>query len=212
MRSHRSFVLSVAVAAFITLLAVACSGKYSESNPAGPSAVGGAAVGGGPVSLKAANVDVCHTTGNGSFQLLNINGNALSAHLNHGDAQPGDVVPGDPTKQFDDACTQVDVSTGAECPCATSFASAVNQWVSTFGGLDGTLDHQVPESIQCTQEIGDSHIDVSVAFFPDDPTDDRACVTQFQLLGVDIPDFIAPITTEAEFNACAEIVQATCEL
>ena len=57
----------------------------------------------------APKVDVCHVTGNGSFHLINVNGNALSAHLAHGDAQPGDPVPGDPTKQFDAACGQVDV-------------------------------------------------------------------------------------------------------
>jgi hypothetical protein len=33
-------------------------------------------------------VDVCHITGNGSFHEINISGNALTAHLNHGDVLP----------------------------------------------------------------------------------------------------------------------------
>ncbi len=42
---------------------------------------------------KAAKVDVCHRTGNGRFILININGNALPAHLAHGDGQPGVLLP-----------------------------------------------------------------------------------------------------------------------
>lgn len=33
-------------------------------------------------------VDVCHRTGNGSFHEINISGNALPAHLRHGDMLP----------------------------------------------------------------------------------------------------------------------------
>ena len=33
-------------------------------------------------------VDVCHRTGNGAFHEINISGNALSAHLAHGDVLP----------------------------------------------------------------------------------------------------------------------------
>ena len=57
---------------------------------------------------KPAKVDVCHTEGNGSFHLINVSSNALPAHIAHGDAQPGDGVPGDPTKEFDDVCGLVD--------------------------------------------------------------------------------------------------------
>ena len=85
MRSHRSFVLSLVIATSLTLLAVACSGNYNDSTPAGPSAVGGTALstgatgGGGTISLAggAPKVDVCHVTGNGSFQLLNGDARAL---------------------------------------------------------------------------------------------------------------------------------------
>lgn len=33
-------------------------------------------------------VDVCHRTGNGSFHEINISGNALPAHMRHGDVLP----------------------------------------------------------------------------------------------------------------------------
>ena len=143
MRSHRTFVLALVVVTSFTLLAVACSGNFNESTPAGPTAVGGVApgvggvaIGGGTVSLagRTPNVDVCHVTGNGSFQLLNVNGNALSAHLNHGDGVPDSPVLGsDPPKQFDDACVLVDVPpTGP--PSCEQCVIELNACFSTAGG------------------------------------------------------------------------------
>lgn len=70
---------------------------------------------------KAPKVDVCHFDGDtGAFRVINVSGNALPAHIAHGDAQPGDAVPGDPTKEFDGACGQVDVGPP---PTFTVFAS-----------------------------------------------------------------------------------------
>ena len=53
----------------------------------------------------APKVDVCHRTGDGEFHLINVSGNALDAHLAHGDAlaEPG-PVPGLPTFEFDENC------------------------------------------------------------------------------------------------------------
>jgi hypothetical protein len=59
-------------------------------------------------AAPAAKVDVCHREGNGSFHLINVSENALSAHLAHGDALPGDPVPGMEGKKFDEACNIVD--------------------------------------------------------------------------------------------------------
>ena len=106
----RSFRLSLVVAASITLLTAACSGNSNDSSPTGPSAVGGAALSVGaapsavggvasaakgppPKSAKAGKVDVCHVDDDGLFHLINVNGNALPAHVGHGDGQPGDAVP-----------------------------------------------------------------------------------------------------------------------
>ena len=52
-------------------------------------------------------VDVCHVTGNGSYILITIAEPALPAHLNHGDGQPGDPVPGMEGFVFDESCEPV---------------------------------------------------------------------------------------------------------
>jgi hypothetical protein len=56
------------------------------------------------VSAKAPRVAICHVTGDGSFQLLEVNGNAVDAHRSHGDALPGEDVPGMAGYQFSSAC------------------------------------------------------------------------------------------------------------
>lgn len=54
---------------------------------------------------KAAKVDVCHRRGNGTFILININGNALPAHKNHGDGLPNGLLPGQTDKRFSADCS-----------------------------------------------------------------------------------------------------------
>jgi hypothetical protein len=50
-------------------------------------------------------VDVCHhAAGAGAFHLINISGNAFDKHLDHGDGQPGGVVPGMSDYDFTDSC------------------------------------------------------------------------------------------------------------
>jgi hypothetical protein len=51
--------------------------------------------------------DVCHSEGNGSFHMIHISVNAFDKHLAHGDAAPGDLVPGTTDSVFDDDCTIV---------------------------------------------------------------------------------------------------------
>jgi hypothetical protein len=47
-----------------------------------------------PEKGPAEKVDVCHySSGEKGFHLINVSGNALEAHLAHGDTQPGEVVP-----------------------------------------------------------------------------------------------------------------------
>ncbi len=41
---------------------------------------------------QATKVSICHTTGNGSFQLLSIASSAVKAHQNHGDIFPGTTI------------------------------------------------------------------------------------------------------------------------
>lgn len=96
MRNIRSIFVLVLVAGFTALLTVACGDSSSPSSPSAVSAVGGAAVTGGAVSLDAkggngngANTaEVCHVKGNGSVSSLFINPSAVDGHLGHGDHLP----------------------------------------------------------------------------------------------------------------------------
>ncbi len=57
---------------------------------------------------SANKVAICHRTGNGSFHLINVSVNALSAHLGHGDGQPGLSVPEMEGYTFDGNCKIVE--------------------------------------------------------------------------------------------------------
>jgi len=65
---------------------------------------------GGAAAKSGGKVDVCHRTGNGKFVLINISSNALPAHLSHGDATPGDAVPGQQGMKFAGNCSVLAVS------------------------------------------------------------------------------------------------------
>lgn len=74
--------------------------------------------GNGGKGKKASKVDICHRTGNGSYRLINVSGNAKKAHLRHGDALPGDPVPGQEDQIFGDDCEIVEVETFCSGPLA----------------------------------------------------------------------------------------------
>jgi len=61
---------------------------------------------------QAQKVDVCHHRGNGTFIKINISANALDAHLRHGDALPGDPVPGSLDMIFGADCSLIEAETG----------------------------------------------------------------------------------------------------
>ena len=52
-------------------------------------------------------VSLCHSTGNGSYHLIDVSVNAEPAHRAHGDGKVGDPVPGRPTQTFDANCQAV---------------------------------------------------------------------------------------------------------
>lgn len=64
-------------------------------------------------------VDVCHKTGNGSFHLISISADALDAHLSHGDAPPGQAVPGQPGKVFGADCSVASTAQNEQAQPAT---------------------------------------------------------------------------------------------
>jgi hypothetical protein len=49
-------------------------------------------------------VQLCHHTGNGSYHLIEVSVSAEPAHRAHGDARPGEAVPGSPDLVFTASC------------------------------------------------------------------------------------------------------------
>lgn len=92
---RRILIVASAAAAISMSLTVGSSAHHNPNHQPPGQAEGGPG-GGPPVNDgergPAEKVDVCHVTGDGTFHLLNINGNALEAHLGHGDALPGATV------------------------------------------------------------------------------------------------------------------------
>lgn len=60
------------------------------------------------MAAPADKVDVCHNLGNGEYIMINISDNAFASHVEHGDASPGEPVPGMPGKIFDAECNVID--------------------------------------------------------------------------------------------------------
>ena len=110
--------LGVCLAGAASLIMTACESRISPTSPTGSSGTVTTAVSTAATSstsnAQESQVDVCHARGNGNYDLISVNGNALSAHVSHGDAQPGDAVPGVHGMRFDEACNQVAEVT---CPC-----------------------------------------------------------------------------------------------
>ncbi len=110
-----------------TVVVIACEDSSSSSSssvsPASPSSLPFAlssqdASGGLPFALNGdeRRVTLCHVTGNGSYQLLEVDENARSAHEGHGDGYPAGAevpaesslvageVPGEDQAVFDEQC------------------------------------------------------------------------------------------------------------
>ena len=60
--------------------------------------------------VRSGKVALCHSTGNGSYHLIEVSVSAEPAHRAHGDAKIGEPVPGDATKVFDSDCRPVGAS------------------------------------------------------------------------------------------------------
>ena len=53
---------------------------------------------------SAFKIQLCHRTGTGRYQPIEVSVNAEAAHRAHGDGEIGDPVPADPTQRFDENC------------------------------------------------------------------------------------------------------------
>ncbi len=89
-----------------TVLSANCAVTSMTQNPQVPVATEPPTNGNGK---KAEKVNVCHRRGNGTFILINVNGNAVPAHLAHGDCLPDGGVPTMPGKFFTTTCSVSDV-------------------------------------------------------------------------------------------------------
>lgn len=83
------------------------------------------------IAAPGTKVDVCHfDKDTGTYILININDNAWDAHIAHGDAAPGEPVPGMTGYKFDAQCTPIPIIdvTGHW----TGHSGLVNNMVYTF--------------------------------------------------------------------------------
>ena len=99
--------LATAALAFAACTApgVSMTGPTPSAGAAGrafPMTVGDESAAFGVLGAKG---DICHVNGEGEFRLINVSQNALSAHREHGDAAPGELVPGDPSMRFGGDCS-----------------------------------------------------------------------------------------------------------
>ena len=93
-------------------------------------------------------VQICHKTGNGSFHLISVSINAESAHIAHGDGQPGDAVPNMAGFIFGDNCTPTTAPPGDLATGCYKFGNVDVQYigpidtlgtvVAFFGSSDGS--------------------------------------------------------------------------
>jgi hypothetical protein len=71
-------------------------------------------------------VSLCHSTGSGSYHMIDVSVSAEPAHRQHGDAKVGDPVPAEPTKVFDDQCRPVSVGASVNIEKSTNGEDADN--------------------------------------------------------------------------------------
>lgn len=78
---------------------------------------------------KVETVAVCHQDDQtGEWKLLNLPPRAHDAHIRHGDADPGQPVPGMEGYTFDDACVPVADAGSGICPCFNAADLASVSW------------------------------------------------------------------------------------
>ena len=86
---------------------------------------------------KADKVDICRLEGNGTYRLISVNGNgnAVRAHLAHGDGLPGQAVPTAPGSVFGQQCSLVPLLILVTSPDPSGNEHLVTRWEDT--NLDG---------------------------------------------------------------------------
>ena len=130
------------------------------------------------VAGPAPKVDVCHLTGTGSYVKINISENAFQTHLDHGDASPGDLVPGVPGKMFADDCSLVDANANmagtwrGESGITGSMGYWFNMSLSqdSAGNVTGTVNYDIGITRTVTGQISGYEFTFTTHDNPSDPT------------------------------------------
>jgi len=115
--TQRIALLTLTLAAAVTV--AACAGNQSPTAPQADFAVNSLSA-----EAKLPKVAICHLTGNGSYNRIDINGNALPAHQSHGDLFPG-------TPPLNDACEVGACATFAGFTVTGSFPVVTASWTDT---------------------------------------------------------------------------------
>lgn len=129
----------------------------------------------GAASAKQAKADVCHD-GDAGWELINIAEPAVDAHLAHGDALPGDLVPDMAGFEFGDDCRPVEALAKAGC-----FETAVGGFFVLTDGTNPQLFNGAGVDIyrdsECTDFIYIDGADRNIAWVweKDQPSALAAC-------------------------------------
>lgn len=190
-----------AVVGLVSAVLVGCA--LPDDPIAGPVARDGVAA-----LAKAGKVDVCHRSDTG-WQLLGINANALTAHQAHGDALPGQPVPGDPARRFDAACHVV---AAVACPCQFTL-DALRLLNAQYGDLGSTYvsnTSSVVTQLASRADVVERRLNRFVIFQAPGPDWPQAfvCVTRVYEPGFAILSNEELPVTPAEAKACVDDINA----
>ena len=136
-------------------------------------------------SLATTKVDVCHRDLSGDYTLITIADAAYDTHVDHGDASPGDPVPGMSGYVFDAACQPI----LAVCPCFEE-----SDLIELFPGLEYTETFG-----GWTYEIWDLGGFARVSY------DGSQYSCEIDVFGKELA--VSPIS-EAAANACVDVLES----
>jgi hypothetical protein len=111
-------------------------------------------------SAAPVKVDVCHLNSLGWWQVNTVHENAVTPHLNHGDALPGEAVPGMGMYTFDDNCVPVAPPSPATLVLEDVRLPPVGNW----GRLTGSGLMPGADVFVCFDAAGECRLN---AFHPD---------------------------------------------
>lgn len=125
--TRRSAGAAALLAAFVVSIGAACSDRVPTEPTFLPASV--------TAFAREAGVAVCHLGDAGAYRLQIVNRHAIAGHRSHGDALPGEQVPGMQGYKFDANCS----------PVRVVFTNLTGQWTGTYSwNCGGTLTGSTP--------------------------------------------------------------------